>query len=152
MLQAAWLRVGPQCKSTLDQFQQRWAGRRPSLQYAATRTIKASWPNRTSLATKTERASRATRASWTNRASRASICSSNYSTAFMATFETRSTKAISRLPPAPPWLLRLRLPTRLKILWGHLLFTLKCEGAASNGWAKLQFPSTASSFGEGWSL
>ena len=65
-------------------------------QYAATRTIKASWPNRTSLATKTERASRASEASWTNGASRASICS-NYSTAFMATIETRNTKAISRL-------------------------------------------------------
>ena len=31
------------------------------------------------------------------------------------------TQILLRFPPAPPWLVRLRLPTRLKILWGQLL-------------------------------
>ena len=105
--------------------------RKKSLQYAATRTIKASWPDRTSLATKTERAS------WTKRPSRASPCS-NYSTAFVATIKTRSTKAISRLRAQNAvgksrYRSRFPLPS---IALEITRITLKITGSVAKSWTR----------------
>ena len=55
-----------------------------------------------------------------------------------------------RLPTAPPWLLRLNLPTRLKILWGQI-FPFKL--AVINNFVLLQMLSFSSlTSGQTWSM